>query len=119
MINLKARPCDEGTIRSTVSSPCSAVQKRWVLIATILGSTIAFIDGSVVNVALPAIEKELGASLAVVQWVVNAYELCLAALLLVGGAAGDQFGRRRIFILGVALFGAASVWCGVSRASPS
>ena len=115
MINLKARPCDEGTIRSTaVVAPCTANQKRWVLVATILGSTIAFIDESVVNVALPAIERDLGASVAAVQWVVNAYELCLAALLLVGGAAGDQFGRRRIFILGVALFGGASIWCGVS-----
>jgi EmrB/QacA subfamily drug resistance transporter len=88
-----------------------------VLVATIMGSTIAFIDESVVNVALPAIEKELGASVAVVQWVVNSYELCLAALLLVGGAAGDQFGRRRIFIIGVAIFGAASIWCGFSTSA--
>ena len=75
---------------------------------------MVFIDGTVVNVALPALQRELGASLADVQWVVESYALFLAALLLVGGAAGDRFGRRRVFTLGVASFAVASVWCGLA-----
>ncbi len=75
---------------------------------------MAFIDGTVVNVALPALQRELNASLADVQWVVEAYALFLAALLLVGGAAGDRFGRRRVFLLGVTLFAVSSVWCGLT-----
>ena len=75
---------------------------------------MVFIDGTVVNVALPALQRELGASLADVQWVVESYALFLAALLLVGGAAGDRFGRRRVFALGVASFAVASVWCGLA-----
>ena len=82
--------------------------------AAILASVIAYIDESVVNVALPAIAKDLATSLAVIQWVINAYTLCLAAFLLVGGAAGDHIGRRRIFVVGIAIFAAASVWCGLS-----
>jgi len=75
---------------------------------------MAFIDGTVVNVALPALQRDLGASLVDVQWVVEAYALFLAALLLVGGAAGDRFGRRRVFLLGVASFAVFSVWCGLA-----
>jgi EmrB/QacA subfamily drug resistance transporter len=75
---------------------------------------MAFIDGSVVNVALPAIQEHLGASLADMQWVVNAYMLLLGALILPGGSAGDHYGRRRIFALGIALFTGASVWCGLA-----
>jgi EmrB/QacA subfamily drug resistance transporter len=75
---------------------------------------MAFIDGTVVNVALPALQRELSANLVDVQWVVESYALFLAALLLVGGAAGDRFGRRRVFVIGVALFAAASVWCGLA-----
>ena len=90
-------------------------QQRWALAATILASTIAYVDESVVNVALPAIGRDLSASPAALQWVINAYTLCLAAFLLVGGAAGDRLGRRRVFIAGVALFGAASLACGLSR----
>jgi EmrB/QacA subfamily drug resistance transporter len=90
-------------------------QQRWVLAATILASTIAYVDESVVNVALPAIGRDLAASPASLQWVINAYTLCLAAFLLVGGAAGDRLGRRRVFIAGVALFGVASLACGLSR----
>ena len=85
-----------------------------MLVATILGSSIAFIDESVVNVALPAIETDLGASVETIQWLINAYTLCLAALLLVGGAAGDRFGRRPIFMVGTGIFAAASVCCGLS-----
>src|SRR5437868_15276222 len=75
---------------------------------------MVFIDGTVVNVALPALQRALGATLADAQWVVEAYELMLAALLLVGGAAGDRFGRRRVFAIGVAIFTAASILCGLS-----
>jgi EmrB/QacA subfamily drug resistance transporter len=75
---------------------------------------MVFIDGTLVNVALPALQRELGASLADAQWVVESYALFLAALLLVGGAAGDRFGRRRVFTLGVALFAAASIGCGLA-----
>jgi len=87
---------------------------RWVLVATILASSMVFIDGTVVNVALPALQRELAASLADVQWVVEAYALFLSSLLLVGGAAGDRFGRRRVFACGVALFTAASIACGLA-----
>jgi EmrB/QacA subfamily drug resistance transporter len=88
-----------------------------VLAATILGSSMAFIDGTAVNVALPALQAGLGASVAEIQWVVEAYTLFLSSLLLVGGALGDRFGRRRIFLFGVAGFALASVGCGLA-ASP-
>ena len=83
-----------------------------MLAATIVASSMVFIDGTLVNVALPALQRELGATFSDVQWVVEAYALLLAALLLVGGAAGDRFGRRRVFAIGVALFAAASIGCG-------
>src|ERR1700761_5189098 len=88
---------------------------RIVLATTILGSSMAFIDGTVVNVALPALQEALHASISDVQWVVEAYALMLAALLLVGGSLGDLFGRRRIYVIGVAVFAAASAWCGMAR----
>src|ERR1700728_5375547 len=115
MINPKARPCDEATIRSThADRNCAASAKPWVLLAAILASSVAYIDESVVNVALPAIETDLAASVVVIQWLVNAYTLCLSAFLLAGGAAGDLFGRRRIFVVGIAIFAAMSIWCGLS-----
>ncbi len=115
MINPNARPCDEGTIRAVrPEEDCGASRKKWVLAVTVLASTMAFIDGSVVNVALPAIEADLGASVAVIQWLINAYTLSMAALLLIGGAAGDRFGRRRVFLLGVVSFAVASAGCGFS-----
>ncbi len=86
----------------------------WTLIAAILGSSIAFIDGTAVSVALPALQKSLNASASQIQWVVEAYALLLASLILVGGSLGDIFGRRRIFTLGVAVFAVASAWCGVA-----
>jgi EmrB/QacA subfamily drug resistance transporter len=114
-INPRAAPCEEGIIRSTRALVKSTAQeKRWVLIAAILASTVAALDRSVVNVALPALEKDLAAPVEVVQWLVNAYTLCLAPLLLVGGAAADHYGRRKIFISGLAIFAAASLWCGFS-----
>lgn len=87
---------------------------RCVLPATILGSSLSFIDGSVVNVALPAMRSSLGTSLSTMQWVVNAYMLTLASLILLGGSAGDRFGRRRVFSLGLVGFAAASLLCGLA-----
>jgi EmrB/QacA subfamily drug resistance transporter len=87
---------------------------RWTLVASILGSSMAFIDGSVVNVALPAIQHDLGGGLASQQWVVDAYLLTLGSLILVGGSLGDIFGEFRVFALGVASFGLASVLCAVA-----
>ena len=115
MSSARTRPCEEKIIQSTslaVSRPADA--KAWVLLASILASSVANIDESIVNVALPAIETDLATSAVVVQWVVNAYTLCLSALLLVGGTAGDQFGRRRFFIVGISIFAAASLWCGLA-----
>ncbi len=88
--------------------------KRWTLVASVLGSSMAFIDGSVVNVALHAIESDLGGGLASQQWVVDAYLLTLGSLILVGGSLGDIFGELRMFTLGVASFGLASVLCAVA-----
>jgi len=109
-------PCDAGVIQSgeVAARPCPAVDKPWVLAATIVGSSMPFIDGTVVNVALPAIQASLGAAVSEAQWVINGYLLTLGALILVGGAAGDRFGRRRVFVLGIALFTAASVACGLA-----
>ncbi|MGH9888404.1 MAG: MFS transporter, partial [bacterium] len=90
---------------------------RWVLLATVLGSAIGFLDTTVVNVALPTIGTELDASVAGLQWVVNAYTLTLASLILVGGSLGDRFGRRRIFLIGIVWFAAASLLCGVAPTS--
>ncbi len=88
---------------------------RWILAATILGSSLAFIDGTAVNLALPALQATFHATLADVQWVIESYSLALASLLLTGGALGDLRGRRRVFVAGVTLFAAAAVWCGFSR----
>lgn len=87
---------------------------RWVLAATVLGSGLAFLDATVVNIALPAIGQDLDAGVAGLTWTVNAYTLTLAAFVLVGGSLGDRFGRRRVFMIGVAWFGAASLACAVA-----
>ena len=87
---------------------------QWILPATILGSSLSFIDSSVVNVALPAIQSGLGAELSAMQWVVNGYMLTLASLILLGGAAGDRFGRRRVFLIGLIGFAATSLACGLA-----
>src|SRR5438552_2458109 len=108
-------PCDESIIRShPATAPCSKSSGRWVLAATTLASSMAFIDGTVVNVALPALQKNLQATVVGVQWVIEAYSLFLAALLLVGGSLGDRYGRRRIFVTGIVIFAAASAWCGLA-----
>ncbi len=108
-------PCDEGVIRSSTGiAACRKEQGRWVLVATIVASSMAFIDSTVVNVALPALQSSFAASVVAVQWVVEAYGLTLAALILVGGSMGDLLGRRRIFLLGVMLFAGASIACGLA-----
>src|SRR5256886_12681001 len=113
MLPILREPCDESVIRSLpAAAPCSKRAGRWVLAATTVASSMAFIDGTVVNVALPALQTNLNATIVDVQWVIEAYSLLLAALLLVGGSVGDHFGRRRIFLIGVALFAFASAWCG-------
>ena len=117
MVAILQAPCDEQVIVHKVPTrpvPCPKDVSRAVLIATILASSMVFIDSSAVNVALPTIQRELGASAAQAQWVVESYALFLAALLLVGGALGDHYGRKRIFVLGTVLFAATSVWCGLS-----
>lgn len=108
-------PCDEAVIRSTNADvPVTTQTGRWILAATILGSSMAFIDGTVVNVALPAFQASLHATIVGVQWVVESYGLLLAALILVGGSLGDLFGRRRMFLVGVGIFAVASIACGLS-----
>ena len=106
-------PCDEAVVRSAnAGAPCTAQAGRWVLAATILASSMAFIDGTVVNVALPALQSSLHATVVGVQWVVESYGLFLGALILVGGSLGDLFGRRLMFLVGVGIFTAASIACG-------
>jgi EmrB/QacA subfamily drug resistance transporter len=113
VISSKAQPCAAEVIRSTRgTSACAQRDKAWVLAAAVLGSTMAFVDESVVNVALPTIEADLGTTLAAMQWVINAYTLCMSALLLIGGAAADRFGRRRLFLIGIVTFTLASIACG-------
>jgi EmrB/QacA subfamily drug resistance transporter len=109
-------PYDIGVLRSTPSgpSPLSSRQKKLTLAASILGSSMAFVDSSVVNVGMPAIQRALGADAAATSWVVNAYLLLLGAFVLVGGSAADIYGRRRIFLVGIAIFTAASVACGLA-----
>ncbi len=99
---------------ATTSKQSTNVAGKWVLLTTILGSSMAFIDGSVVNVALPVLQTDLRASVADAQWVVEAYALFLSALILVGGSLGDRYGRKAVYAIGIALFAAASVWCGLA-----
>ena len=115
MANIVREPCDEGIILASKSGGgCTEIQGRWILAATILASSMAFIDGTVVNVALPSLQKNLNATVIGVQWVVEAYSLFLSALLLVGGSLGDRYGRRLVFLIGVTIFTVASAGCGVA-----
>src|SRR5918995_500529 len=115
MANIGRPPCDEGVVlTSRASAPCTPASAPWVLAATIIGSAMAFIDGTITNVALPQIQERLGATAVDAQWVVEAYMLFLAALVLAGGSLGDHLGRRRVFAAGVALFALASAWGGLS-----
>src|SRR4051812_23568147 len=107
-------------MQGDAAPPMSRAGKRranapgWTLAASILASSVSFVDGSVTSVALPAIQRDLSADAAQLQWVVNAYLLPLSALLLLGGAAGDRFGRRRMFVGGVAGFAVASLGCALA-----
>jgi EmrB/QacA subfamily drug resistance transporter len=106
-------PCDEAVIRSAgVAVPCRVEARLWILAATILGSSLAFIDSTVVNVALPALQASFHATVVDVQWVVESYGLFLGALILPGGSLGDLLGRRLMFLIGVVIFAAASAACG-------
>ena len=109
-----APPCKESIAAGLPASPCAPGAQPWILATTIIASSMAFIDGTVVNVALPALQRSLGATLAGSQWIMEAYELMLAALLLIGGAAGDRYGRRRVFLVGVVVFTLGSMICGLS-----
>jgi EmrB/QacA subfamily drug resistance transporter len=91
--------------------------RQWTLVATIIGSSLTFIDATVVNVALPALQADLQATITDLQWVIEAYALFLGSLILVGGSMGDQFGRRRTFLAGVLLFTVASVACGLATST--
>lgn len=108
----------EGRAALTAAGPaeaaCAPEARPYVLAATIVASAMAFIDGSVVNIALPAIQRDLAADIADLQWVVNSYLLLLGALILVGGGLGDRIGRRLIFLVGIALFTVASVACALA-----
>lgn len=115
MPNVARLPCDEAAILAAVPDrPCGA-RGSWILVASILGSSLTFIDGTVVNLALPALQASLNATITQVQWVVEAYALFLSALLLTGGSLGDLYGHRKVFSVGVVLFAVASVWCGLSQ----
>src|SRR5215470_6621714 len=111
MLSNTRQPCDEAVVRSQRDvRDCGKATGRWVLAAAILGSSITFIDGTVVNVALPVLQSSLQASVAQTQWVVESYSLMLSALILVGGSLGDRLGRKKIFSAGVLIFGASSAW---------
>ncbi len=97
--------------------PLASARGRWLVAATALGSGIAFLDSTVVNIALPAIRRDLGGGLTAQQWVVDGYLLTLSALLLLGGALGDRYGRRRIFVLGLVGFAVVSALCGVAQSA--
>jgi EmrB/QacA subfamily drug resistance transporter len=108
-------PCDEVVIASAKGAVVQrAGCERWILAATILASSMAFIDGTVVNVALPALQANFHATVSGAQWVVESYGLFLSALILVGGSLGDSLGRRRVFVVGVGIFAVASAACGAA-----
>src|ERR1700720_2323183 len=108
-------PCDEVVIRTgDVTAPCGEKAKPWILAATILGSSMAFIDGPVVNVAVPTLQAAFHATVVDVQWVIESYGILLSCLILTGGALGDIYGRRLIFLAGVVIFAAASAACGLA-----
>ena len=109
------QPCEIGVIDGTkISSPCQPSSRPWIIAAASLGSGMAFLDSTILNVALPALQSDLGASVRAVQWTYGAYALVLSALLLVGGTLGDRFGRRRVFVLGATIFAVASLWCALA-----
>lgn len=109
-------PCDAAQIEAAAFVPHAGERsaQRWVMLVAILGSSMAFIDSTVVNVALPVLQTDLHAGISEVQWVIESYALVLTALVLVGGSLGDQIGRRTAFGIGVVIFSAASIWCGLA-----
>lgn len=112
-----APPCDRGVVAATAHH--GPVRRGGLVLAgTVLGSSLAFIDGSAVNLTLPVIQRELGGDAAAAQWIMNAYMLFLGALVLAGGGAADRFGRRRVFLIGVGVFSLASVLCGLAPNLP-
>src|SRR5215472_5734647 len=114
------QPCDEALIRAgALATPCAEKSRRWILAATILGSSMAFIDSTVVNVALPVLQSDLHATVVDVQWVIESYGLFLSSLILIGGALGDSLGRRAMFLWGVVGFAIASAGCGFSSSIKS
>ncbi len=114
MANLAKPPCDEAVMMSGALDPAQMVRPQWILVAAILGSSMAFIDSSVVNVALPALQSALHATISQVQWIIESYALCLSALMLTGGSLGDLYGQRRVFATGIFIFAIGSACCGVS-----
>ena len=106
-------PCDGGV--ATATKPVATRHPSAALAATVLGSGMAFIDGSVVNVALPTIQRGLSAPDSMLPWIINVYLLPLGALILLGGGAGDRYGRRRLFLAGLALFTAATIGTVTTR----
>jgi EmrB/QacA subfamily drug resistance transporter len=108
-------PCDEMSIPSgEQGTPCAAKAGLWILAATILGSSMAFIDGTIVNIAAAKFQSAFQASVVDVQWVIESYGLFLSALILAGGALGDRLGRRLMFLVGVGIFAVASAACGMA-----
>jgi len=114
MANCTEEPDRKGKENSGNSSSSKLVG-RWVLFATILGSGMAFIDGTAINIALPILQNDLDASVVDVQWVVEAYAIFVASLILVGGSMGDKFGRRLIYSIGIGIFAVSSIFCGLSQ----
>src|SRR5256885_2635441 len=120
MIAAERPPCDTAAARLAPETPgCAAHARSWVLVVSILGSSVAFTIASIINVALPAIQASLGATVAEMQWVASAYTVFLASLTLAGGAAGDRFGRRRMFLAGTAGLALASVAASVAPGARS
>lgn len=121
MASMIKQPCDNAVIltgRCLFHDSDGHVQ-RWTLAATILGSSMVFINGSTVNVALPTFQAQLDASVTDIQWIVNAYTLLLASLILLGGSLGDHIGRKRTFLIGTVVFTVASIACGLAQTAPA
>jgi EmrB/QacA subfamily drug resistance transporter len=121
MADIARQPCDESLIQcgSYGQQETQTHIKRWTLAATIISSSMVFINGSTVNVALPAFQRDLGASVTDIQWIVNIYTLMLASLMLLGGTLGDHIGRKRTFLTGTVIFTIASIACGLTNTTES
>src|SRR6185503_5803426 len=115
-----AEPCARGAVQAAAAIVADHPERarRLVLAGTVLGSSLAFIDGSAVSLTLPIIQRQLQGDVAAAQWILNAYALLLGALVLAGGAAADRYGRKRVFLIGVALFTLASIACGAAPNLP-